>query len=214
MARRAKCGRASCNGRQCCAAAEAADRSRRPEREGRTEAHRARARRIEKRRLPGTTAGAIQEVAFELYRAITFGLYPRTDGRYRRSPPQACVGSHSSTRVPQCSQQRTWAENDGRSPSTAVSPGSHRLFIRSEAPSPIDGCPILRCFSRRVGKPTVSVKCAGIPVSHPSQRARRMGHPNSRLGRPTPTYTLGGNSHAGTGRSATGKSRPLTRSYK
>jgi hypothetical protein len=101
------------------------------------------------------------------------------DGAFSQRKPHAVPQRHNSRQE----IRDTWAENDGRSPSTAVNPGSHRLFIRTEARPPIDGCPILRCFSRRVGKPTASVKCVGIRISHPSQRARRMGHPNINLGR-------------------------------
>jgi len=39
----------------------------------------------------------------------------------RRPCPKASRGPHCSTRVPQCSHQRTWAENEGRSPPKAFS---------------------------------------------------------------------------------------------
>ena len=50
--------------------------------------------------------------------------------------PQALLSSLS--RAPQlrtgapCSHQRTWAENDGRSPSTAFRSGPHHLFFRTD----------------------------------------------------------------------------------
>ena len=66
-----------------------------------------------------------------------------------------------------CSHQRTWAENDGRSPSTAFRVGPYPLFFRSEAKrNAVERSAVQRSFPGNVFRTGALIKPR--PPHHPS----------------------------------------------